>query len=101
MHRARVDVHMTSNYGQRVTIENKKVPTPWKVSFWAEPGEELSIVFDVRTFGDQRYRIAPWARCEIQRNGQMTGGDTEIDQKRIVERPEDVKNQAQARCTIG
>jgi hypothetical protein len=101
MNRARVDVHMSSNLGQRVSIENKKVPTPWKISFWAERGEVLHISFHVRTFGDQRYRRAPWARCEIQRDGQMTGGDTEIDQLPIVERPEDVKRQAQARCAVG
>lgn len=100
MGRARVDVRMSSTGGQRVVIENRKVTTEWKTSFWAEANEVMIINFDVRTFGDHRLNTAPWARCEIKLNGSMTGGDAEVDQLPVIKYMDERQTQAEAWCNV-
>lgn len=100
-HRGVIDAYVVSTTGRRLlSIENRRVRTTWKQSVWVESGEVVRISLTVWTYGDHRPRQAPWARCQILRNGAMTGGDTEVDQLPALRAPDELKRQAEARCAI-
>lgn len=77
---------------------NSPVSMTWKTNVWAEIGEVLTIKLDVKTTGIHRIGAAPWARCEILRDGDMV--DTEVDQNPLVETENHRVEHAHAHCAV-
>jgi hypothetical protein len=98
---ALVDAHVVSNvYGEGMAVNQQRVVTTWKRSFWVGPDEVISINLGVWTYGTHPRGTAPWARCQILLNDGMRGGDAEVDQLPVVRRREDNWKQAHAICKI-
>src|SRR5687768_11644456 len=97
MNRGQIEARVTSSVrGNVLTIAPwRRVRMTWKQSVWVETGEIVKITLRVRTYGDHRLRTQLWSRCQILRDGEMTGGDAEVDNIHI-ERYEDQKKQTQA-----
>jgi hypothetical protein len=98
--RAVVEAYVVSNVrGSLLSMEEERRNTPWKFSFWAEPHELIFIDLDVWTHSTHRVGESIWSRCEIQFNGGMVHGDTEIDNIYIKDAG-DKQKQTHASCTI-
>ena len=101
MNRGEIEARVTSSArGNVLTIAPwRKVKMTWKQSVWVEPGEVVKITLRVRTYGDHRLRTQLWSRCQILKDGEMVGGDAEVDNIHI-ERYEDQKRQTRANCEV-
>src|SRR5688572_28699702 len=101
MNRGQIEARVTSSVrGNVLTIAPwRRVSLTWKQSVWVETGEIVKITLRVRTYGGHRLRTQLWSRCQILRDGQMTGGDAEVENI-YIERYEDQRRQTQANCEV-
>lgn len=98
--RAIIEVHIVSNVrGTILLVEEEKVITTWKYSFWAEPKEVVTMEMDVWTYGSHPLGASVWSRCQILFNGGMVGGDAEVDNIHIKD-ADDRRKQTHANCAI-